>query len=163
MDSALSQPKTKVNRRMENLRKLVEKKRQKATTRRIAKNPISNQMERILGAFSEMLESQVKNAVLLLNKKGYSTDASGFMNSIDSQTIDGDFTLDEFVMVKLQKEGVKVETNPSGYTRLQFWPAKASMKIIKSKWDKIARLLPDRGKMSASSMTQRAREFRKNY
>jgi len=43
---------------------------------------------------------------------------------------------------KIEESGVQVETNPSGYTRLQFSPMEANIPKIKKKWDKTVTLLP---------------------
>lgn len=128
--------------------------------RRKVKNPHPNKLESMLGLFVEELEPQVRQAVLILNKKGYSTDVSGFMDNSCDQMIEGDFQLDGKIINSLQAIGVQVETNPSGYTRLQFSPEEADIQKIKRKWDKIVSLLPDKNQRASSSMTRKARDFR---
>ncbi|MBI4067549.1 hypothetical protein HY407_04145 [Candidatus Gottesmanbacteria bacterium] len=130
---------------------------------RLTKNPIPDEKELKMGVFVEMIEPQVRDAILQLNKKGYTTDASGFMNKANSQIIDGDFIVSKFVIAKLRDEGVRVETNHSGYTRLSFTPSVAKIRNIKDQWLKIVSFLPDKGKSSDPSMTQKAREFRIKY
>ena len=124
---------------------------------------VPTDIEKRLGIYVEMLEPQVQHAVLEFNKKGYSTDTSGFMDDPQSQTISGDFSLDEKTIAKLEKMEIIVITNPSGYTQLQFFPTAADMKAIKKMWDAIAALLPDKGVESEYSMTSKARNFRKKY
>lgn len=131
--------------------------------RRKEKNPKPDKIESQLGLFVEELEPQVRKAVLDMNKKGYSTDASGFMENPGDQMIEGDFQLEEKTIKDIQSIGVTVETNPSGYTRLQFSPKEADITKIKKQWNKIVSLLPDKKKIADSSMTVKAREFRKNY
>jgi len=127
------------------------------------KNPHPNKLESQLGIFIEELEPQVRHAVIVMNKKGYSTDLSGFVSNSCEQMIEGDFQLDEKIISKLNNLNIKVETNPSGYTRLVFAPKAADIKKIKKQWDQIVSLLPNRKKTAFSSMTRKAREFRGKY
>jgi len=70
-----------------------------------------------LGAFMEELEPQVRNALIVLNKKGYKTHSSGFYGSEsgqgDLQAIDmeGNYSLDEEIVKKLNDMGVRVGFN----------------------------------------------------
>ena len=59
--------------------------------------------------------------------------------------------------------GVIVETNPSGYTRLQFSPVEADIKKIRQQWNKIVSILPDKKRIADASMTHKARDFRMKY
>lgn len=145
------------------LRDQVEEKRTIKINRRLTTNSSLAPVEKTLGAFIEMIEPQVRDAVLELNRKGYSTDTSGFMDSADSQTIEGDFIPEESLVAKLLGEGVSVETNNSGYTRIWFFPSRADIKSIRIKWMKIVSLFPDKGRQSDPSMTLKARDFRKKY
>ena len=129
----------------------------------LAMQTLPTDLELKLGVFVMMLEPQVRDAVLEFNRKGYSTDTSGFMDYAESQSIDGDFTLDRASKKKLEELGVVVETNPSGYTRLQFWPVEADFDKIKAMWDTIAGLLPDKHTTTSPSMTKRSRSFREKY
>lgn len=131
--------------------------------KRLLLNPDPDKTELRLGTFLEMIEPQVREAIIILNSKGYTTDVSGFMGKADSQIIDGDFIVEESVVNLLKDEGVNLETNHSGYTRIQFWPAVADLKTIRNKWKKIVSIFPDKGKLSDAPMTQKAREFRIKY
>ena len=131
--------------------------------RRKVKNPRPNKLESVLGLFIEELEPQVRQAVLNMNKKGYSTDASGFMENPCDQMIEGDFQINEKTKSSLEAHGVVVETNPSGYTRIQFSPQEANISKIKKKWDKIVSLLPEIKQAASTSMTRKARDFRITY
>lgn len=124
---------------------------------------IPTDIELKLGTFTMLLEPQVRNAVLEFNRKGYSTDTSGFMNIAERQLISGDFIIDKSLEKKLKALGVEVETNPSGYTSLEFWPAEANFNKIKRLWDDVASLLPDTGIAAQPSMTRRARDFRQKF
>lgn len=131
--------------------------------RRKISNPNPDSVESRLGLFLEEIEPQVRQAVLEMNNKGYSVDISGFVNDCGDQMIEGDFQLEEQSIKKLKKIDVDVETNPSGYTRLQFSPRKANMREIEEKWKQIASLLPDKKRVADASMTKKAREFRLKY
>lgn len=150
-------------RLFEKLRYSIRKKSGSDIKRRKHNNPHPDRIELILGLFVEELEVQVKHAILTLQKKGYSTDASGFMDNPCDQMIEGDFQLEEKITMKLLKMETQVETNPSGYTRLQFTPREADIIRIKKKWDEIASLLPDKLTSASPSMTKKARDFRVNF
>jgi len=126
-------------------------------------NPHPNNIETRLGIFIEELQLQVRQAVLEMNRKGYSTDLSGFVNNSCDQMIEGDFQLDEKIINKLRLLGINVESNPSGYTRLQFSPKEADLGNIKKQWNKIVALLPTGKKTADISMTKKSREFRMKY
>jgi hypothetical protein len=131
--------------------------------KRKLKNPHPDKFETMLGFFIEEIEPQVRQVVINLNKKGYAIDVCGFMENSCDQMIEGDFKLDGDTIEKLGKENVLVETNPSGYTRVQFSPEKADLAQIKKKWNKIASLIPDKHETASSSMTRHARDFRQTY
>ncbi len=127
------------------------------------KNPKPDKLETRMGLFVEELEPQIRKAVLEMTRKGYSIDVSGFMNNPVDQMIEGDFNLEEKSIEKLKTIGVTVETNPSGYTRLQFSPKEADINKIKKQWNKIVSILPDKNRIADASMTHKARDFRMNY
>jgi hypothetical protein len=131
--------------------------------KRLRVNPKPTPTELNLGAFVEMIEPQVRDAILEFNRKGYSTDVSGFMGRSDMQWIEGDFSVDEILRQRLESEGVSVVTNHSGYTSIQFQPKEANFDKIHQKWMRISGLLPDRKAPTSPSMTVKAREFRKKY
>ena len=133
------------------------------TKKRQKENSRPNKVELILGLFIEEIEPQVRKAIIEMNKKGYSTDKSGFMDNPCLQMIEGDFLIDEKTKESLEKNGVVVETNPSGYTRLQYSPAEADILKIKKKWSEIVSLLPDKKEFATISMTRKARNFRLTY
>jgi len=147
-------------RLFERLKYNIQRKMEIDIKRRKVKNTHPNKIELILGLFMEEIEPQVRQAVVKLNKMGYSTDASGFMDNSCDQMIEGDFQLDGKTVRKLEGVGVRVETNPSGYTRLQFSPLEADISKIKRKWNKIVSLLPEKNQAASVSMTRRARDFR---
>ncbi|MBI3380115.1 hypothetical protein HY029_05150 [Candidatus Gottesmanbacteria bacterium] len=147
----------------ERLKYSIQKKSENDIRKRKAKNSHPNKIELILGLFIEEIEPQVRQAIVKLNKKGYSTDTAGFMDNSCDQMIEGDFQLEEDTINKLKKVGVTVETNPSGYTRLYFSPKEANISKINKEWNKIASIFPEKNKAASSSMTRKAREFRAKY
>lgn len=156
-------PQLRNQRLFERLKYKTQRKIEIDIKRRGVNNPHPNKIESMLGLFIEELEPQVRQAILKLNKKGYSTDVSGFMDNSYGQMIDGDFQLDEKTITSLQAIGVLVETNPSGYTRIQFSPQEADISKIKRKWNKIVSLLPNKNQIASISMTRKARDFRAKY
>lgn len=147
-------------RLFERLKYYTQKKVDLDVKRRKLKNPHPDKIESTLGLFVEELEPQVRQAIIKLNQKGYSTDVSGFMDNSCDQMIEGDFQLDGKTVKILEAIGVHVETNPSGYTRIQFSPPEADISKIKKKWNKIVSLLPGKKQFASVSMTRKARDFR---
>ena len=128
--------------------------------------------EERLGVRMEDLEPQVRDAVLVFNKKGYSTYSSGFWGrNSEYQTIEGDYKLDQDTQKKLEEMGIEVTVKPSWKynidlrsgesdsnmpedarftTNIRFKPKRANLEEMKSTWDQIANLIPDRGKPAES-------------
>ncbi len=159
-------PKDKILQRkrlFERLLYAVQKETDQELEKRKIKNSYPDKTELCLGTFVEELETQARAAVLLLNKKGYSIDASGFMQDPCQQMVEGDFQLGSEIVEQLKKIGAAVETNPSGYTRIQFTPLAADIKGIKKQWLHIAQVCPKRREPAAPSMTKKARDFRLQY
>jgi hypothetical protein len=102
----------------ENLRFNIWKKVNTNIKNRKARKILPDTVESCLGLFLEELETQVKDAVLNLYTKGYSIDKSGFTEDPQGQMIEGDFQLSDKTVKDLQKCGIEVVTNPSGYTKI---------------------------------------------
>jgi hypothetical protein len=156
-------PHLQKQRVFEKLQYATQKKVATDVKKRKAENIHPNTIELVLGLFVEELEPQVRQAVVLLTQKGYSTDTSGFMDNPCDQMIEGDFQLDEPTGKNLKALGVTVETNPSGYTRIRFSPEEANIAKIKRKWNEIVSLFPQKKEMTSPSMTRKARDFRETY
>ncbi|HEY4034106.1 MAG TPA: hypothetical protein VGL94_09110 [Ktedonobacteraceae bacterium] len=77
---------------------------------RMRMNPIPTFEEYKMGTFIERIEPQVRDAVLELNRKGYSTETSGFDGGGDTsyQSIGGWFTLDKDTIRRLENADVRV-------------------------------------------------------
>lgn len=160
---ASKNPRLQKQRQFERLDYSVQRSMDHDIKKRKNSNPKPNKIESRLGVFMEELEPQIRYAVLEMTKKGYSIDAAGNITNTHDQMIEGDFRLEEKYIKKLEALNVIVETNPSGYTRLQFTPDKADMKRITRKWNTIVSLLPNKHRIADASMTRKARDFRMKY
>lgn len=130
---------------------------------RIQNNPHPTPEEFQLGTFIEDLEPQVRDAVRMLNAKGYSTDSSGFYGSGEYQAIDGMFSLDPETKSLIEQAECIIESQPNGYTFIKFWPKNPNINEIREKWTEIAKKLPDKGQPAAPSMSIASVNFRKKY
>ncbi|GAC1362281.1 MAG: hypothetical protein NVSMB38_45420 [Ktedonobacteraceae bacterium] len=87
----------------------------------------------------------MRDAVFVLNKKGYRTLSSGFYGKYcEYQSIDGFFTINEETAKKICALGAIAELYQEvpGYTFIKFWPKIAELNSIKVMWDSIAEVLP---------------------
>lgn len=141
-------------------------------TKRANTNPIPTREEIYIGAFKEELEPQVQKAVFEMYRKGYSTESSGFYGCEgEFQAVDGYFQIDDRTRERLYKIGVMIckgiHVGMLGlskyWTQIRFYPNKADLKLIKKKWNKIAKTLPDLGKFAPPSTSGGAQDFRQKY
>lgn len=135
----------------QHLRQRVHDKRRDDLRRRRKTNPTPAAEEIQLGEYIEMIEPQVRYAVLELNRKGYSTCSSGFLEGRpEFQVIDGDFNfiMDTETIDKLESVGVSVEIgfHPLIPIRIKFQPKSPNLDEIADKWKSIADVFPDKGK-----------------
>jgi hypothetical protein len=111
---------------------------------RIAENPVLTPEERNLGIFAEMLEPQVREAVMTLRKKGYQTSNSGF-GPMPSQMIeiDGEVTLPPRVFERIDSHAVSL-TIADGVSTLSFpMQMTDTLNTLTTVWNQIAEALPD--------------------
>jgi hypothetical protein len=88
--------------RLAALRREVHKRVQADLTERVRNYPVFTETEDRLGVFVELLEPQVRDAVLEFNRKGYTTYSSGFFGKHhEVQAIAGAFALDDEIKKKL--------------------------------------------------------------
>lgn len=141
--------------------------------RRIKANPKPNEEELVAGAFREMIEPQVCDAMFEFIRKGYATESSGFGGEFgEIQAIDGYFVLDDATIEELNAMGITVghgipgveadSQNPT-YTHILFRPQKPDLEEIKKTWTQIASILPDRGQTAEPSLSGGSEDFRKQY
>lgn len=152
------------------LRRKVREKTQKETEERIKNNPVPTEAELRLGCFVEQIEPQAREAVLTVNRKGYSTEGSGFAGEGEfgekHQAIEGFFTIDDETKEKLEKMGVEIRTGFQDrkiFTTIQFQPKEPDLNSMKKVWDDIAAILPDTGQPAPQSINFFAKVFRKRY
>lgn len=126
---------------------------------RIVRKPKPTKEELFLGAYIEMLEPQIRNAVRVINRRGYTSWSSGFYGI--KQCIDGFFTIDLKAKDDLKRIGVSVREEKNGYTMIEFSSKAKRLNEIKKTWDVVARILPKR-KPGHPSDSAGATLFRKN-
>jgi len=142
----------------EDLRDKIHKELREALQKRLDSPDLNvTEDELRLGAFMEELEPQVRDALVVLNKKGYQTHSSGFYGEsgeLQAIDIEGKDLIDQETIQKLNDMNVRVginEWSPDGSLKLEFKPENQDIQEIKEKWDKIAEVLPDRGSPTFSS------------
>lgn len=153
------------------LRKKIHEQIKEETKERIKNNPHPTEREIMVGAFREMIEPQVRDALFEFNRKGYSTESSGFSGNGELQSLDGYFEIDETTKQKLEAIDVQVLKGKDfgrlyeseGYTYIQFKPEDADINKIKEKWNEIASLLPSKEKPMLPSISGGSEDFRKQY
>jgi hypothetical protein len=133
---------------------------------RISTNPIPTEEELSMGAYVEELEPQVRDAVLMMRRKGYDTDNSGFdYGGGSKQVIDGLFSVAFDTANRLNGLGVEVKVlKPRPiYSSIEFFAKEPDLGVIKERWDKIVNLLPDLGQPSKPSPSVVSERFRLMY
>jgi hypothetical protein len=139
---------------------------------RLKDNPKPTEQELYMGAFTEWLEPQVRDAMGLMYRKGYATTSSGFHGEdYDLQTVDGNFAIDEQTKLVLRALGVEVLRGadigvPKNkfVTVLRFRASDPSLSTIKRKWDALAAVLPKKSfPQGIRPICDRAEEFRTQY
>lgn len=157
---------------LERLREEAHAQTEKETKERIKNNPKPTEEEILAGAFREMIEPQVRDALFEMYRKGYSTESSGFGGeNSEYQQIDGYFELDDETKKKLEEAGVKILKGKDiglpgfgdNYTFIKFSPKEADMGKIKEKWDTIISLLPQKDEPVLPSISGASDDFRKQF
>lgn len=122
------------------------------------------QEDQDLGIYIENIEPQVRDAVIQMRQKGYSTYESGFYNVLGEQRVsceqpdfDG-IVFSPELMERLAKNGIALEVEQHS---IAFTPrGRFGIEDLKKIWDLIADELPMRGKPAApSSLRQLPDEF----
>lgn len=156
------------------LRKQTHQQMEPAIAQRIKQNPVPTEEELMVGAFREMIEPQVRDALFEFNRKGYPTESSGFGGEQgEHQSMDGYFQIDPRTIEALESMGVKVLHDrdlgwPGGgkrdaYTFVRFQPKSPDLKEIKKQWDAIAAIFPDLKQPMRPSTSGGSEEFRKEF
>jgi len=133
---------------------------------RIKINPVPTETELGIGAFLEQIEPQVRQAVIALRAKGYTTWESGFMGggaqSIGFETEDLiDFKFPNELLDNLVDLGItatisndSIDLRSEQITALNDW---------KKAWDLVVSEMPDLGKTAPDSKIAAAEDFRERY
>lgn len=157
---------------LDKLRNEAHTRTEKETEERIKNNPKPTEEEILAGAFREMIEPQVRDALFEMYKKGYGTESSGFGGeNSEYQQIDGYFELDEKSKKKLESAGVKILKGKDiglpgfgeNYTFIRFFPKNADIDKIKKEWDEIVSLLPQKTELASPSISGASDDFRKQF
>lgn len=141
------------------LRKETHEQMQQELDERKEKNPIATEEELNMGGYQESVEPQVREAVLSLRRKGYTTFESGF-HGFNSQKIsfEKDHLVPEELIDKLKIEGVNIEIKPNSIS----FSCNQYLKLdeIKKIWDQIEQSLPDLEKPAEPCNLEQAKSFR---
>jgi hypothetical protein len=127
------------------LRHRVHEEMEREKERRLEENPAPTDVELSLGVYIEDIEPHVRDAVLELRKKGYSTRGSGF-NSYNMQSVYLDLGHPDFadipkeVREKLEDLGAKFDKEGRQIT---FACSEIDLGKMKAKWDEIVAELPN--------------------
>lgn len=142
---------------------VVEKTKEEIQDRK-EENPKATKKEMQLGAYKEMIEPQVRDAVFKLREKGYNTESSGFdypgrqLLSFEANDYLEQFDEKEDLREKLKQEGIGLSFSP---TTISFkLEGKFDMEKIKETWDKIASKLPDLDEEASKVKHSDAKKFR---
>lgn len=145
---------------------------ERETQERIQKNPNPTPGELLMGAFREELEPSIRDAVVTMNQKGYPTISGGFIADGLSQYMTGIFDIDPDTEEKISLLGVQVSKRPlrdrkdpqSVVTRFEFTlHDPPDLDTIKSIWDSVADLLPERHGPLQPNISKSSHDFRKRY
>jgi hypothetical protein len=134
---------------------------------RVRRDPVPTPAEINAGAFREMIEPQVRDAVFNMRAKGYASASSGFGDETgEVQQIDGYFNIDEKTEAALSAFGVNVRRDEGfgpNYSFIQFSPEEPSLEKIKATWNQIVNILPDLGGVAGQSESGAAEDFIRQY
>ena len=146
---------------MQKLRKDVKSGSVDEVFQRVEHDPVPTKEELSMGAYAEMIEPQVRDAVFMIRKKGYNTVSSGF-NDLNIQSVYFSErihdALSQETIRKIESAGAEVKENG-----ISFSCDEADLEKIKQQWRAIAELVPDRGIEAVSSPFPEAEDFRGRY
>ena len=156
------------------LREQTHRSMENSVAKRMKNNPTPTQEELYVGAFREMIEPQVCDALFEFNRKGYVTESSGFGGENgEIQFMDGYFEIDPKTKIALQLMGVEVLKDRDlgwpgggkrdGYTYVRFYLSNPILKELKATWDTIAATLPDLMTPLQPSVSGGSEDFRKQF
>lgn len=126
-------------------------------------NPKATPDEYKMGAYVEIIEPQVRDAVLLLRKKGYNTYESGFYgDNLQLISTEEDSFLSYSPSLNLKKylkeKNIEIKVEPNSV--LLYFGDKVNLETIKDVWDRVADDIPDLGHEAEPCTLQLANDFR---
>ena len=146
------------------LRSATHKQMRKEKSQREITHPIATQEELSMGAYQEAIEPQVRDAMMAMRRKGYTTRTSGF-GGLYSQSVRFDqLHLQEWhasdnLRGALQKKNINLRVKPDA---IVFDCERAlSIDEVKEAWNLIADALPDLGAVASQTAHPAAESFRK--
>lgn len=127
-------------------------------------NPIATQEELSMGAYQEMIEPQVRDAMRVMRQKGYTTTSSGF-SGLHSQSIHfaqphlREWHVPDYLLIALHKKNITLRVKES----VIVFECENALSIdeVQEAWNLIADDVPDLGGPAAASETGMAKSFRK--
>ena len=158
-----------------NARKKEVEKNSEEVVKRVEENPIASEDELMIGIYKENLESQVRDAVVALRHKGYSSFESGFDDEVDGSqymgfnkdSTKGHLDVSPALNAELKQYGVtlSIDTDKPDRDVLRLIPTipddskPMDITIWKEIWDKVASNLPTIGQAPANKRGSLAEEF----
>lgn len=141
------------------LRKSVIEQMKRDIKTRKEQNPIATAEELSMGAYKESIEPQVREAVLNLRKKGYTTYESGF-HMFNGQIIsfEKNHLIPEELIGSIKIDGVDIKINPNSISFS--YDHFLELDEIKNIWNQIEQSLPDLGKPVTPCSLPQAESFR---
>ncbi len=141
------------------LRKKTREQMQQELKKRIKENPVATEEELGMGIYQESVEPQVREAVLNLRRKGYTTYESGF-SGFNGQKIsfEKNHLVPEELIDRLKIEGINIKIKPNSisFSCDQY----LELDEIKKIWDQIEQSLPELGKPAEPCNLPLAKFFR---
>ena len=141
------------------LRKSIVEQMRKDIERRKEQNPIATEEELNMGAYQESIEPQVREAVLRLRRKGYTTYESGF-HGFNSQIIS--FEKNHLIpnelsdKIKIYNVDIKIKPNSISFS----YNHPLELDEIKDIWNQIEQILPDLKESAEPCGLPQAKSFR---
>lgn len=145
------------------LRKETHEQMRQELQKRAAESPNATEEELSMGAYQESIEPQVRETVLNLKKKGYTTFESGFYGynqqkiSFEKDHLEG-FKLSEELEQELRLNGVDITIKPRSV--LLTFNQYRELPEIEKIWDEIESTLPDLGQVAEPCQLPAAESFR---
>lgn len=142
--------------------------------KRVEENPTASEDELVIGTYKENLESQVREAVISLKRKGYSSFESGFDDPVDGSqymgfnkdSTNGRIEIPAALVAELEQYGITILVNiDSDRDTLRLVPSvpldsrPIDIDVWKEIWSRVAVALPPIGQARVNKQGKLANEF----